>query len=74
MMRSATGAAGGRVPAGRQGRGQWRRGVRRRQRLAQRRGAALPKQAQHLLRRDRPLLAVRRAQVIRAVPQARCTG
>lgn len=81
MMRGATGAAGGRVTARGQGRGQRGRGVRGvrvrgRQRLAQRRGTALPEQPQHLLRGDRPLLAVHRAQVVRTIPQAcraRCT-
>lgn len=73
-MRSAAGAAGWRVPARRQRGGQRRGGVRRWQRLAQRRRPALPEQPQHLLRRDGPLLAVGRAQVVRTVPQARGTS
>lgn len=70
MVSGAAGAAGGRVSARR---GQRRGRVRGGQRLAQRRGPALPEQPQHLLRRDRTLLAVRHAQVVRAVAEACCS-
>lgn len=61
MMRGATWAAGRRMSPGRQGGGQGCGRVGRRQRFAQRRCAALPEQPKHLLGRDRPLLAIRRA-------------
>lgn len=67
MMCGAAGAAGRGMSPGRQGGGQWCRRVGRRQRLAQRRCTALPEQPEHLLGRDRPFLAIRRAQVIRAI-------
>lgn len=67
MMRSAAGAASRRVTA------RGGRRVRGRQRLAQRRGAALPEQPQHLLGGDGPLLAVHRAEVTRAVAETRWT-